>query len=52
MQGFGEQTYGGKIFSRLFHVPDKLIERLSFGTVHAWMLWKERFYIERFQGIV
>ena len=34
--GFEEQMYGGKIFSRIFHVPDKW--RLSFGTVHAWML--------------
>ena len=23
MQGFEEQKYGGKIFSRIFHVPDK-----------------------------
>ena len=38
MQGFEEQMYGGKIFLRIFHVPDKWRERLSFGTVHAWML--------------
>ena len=30
--------YDGKIFSGIFHVPDKWRERLSFGTVHAWML--------------
>ena len=44
--------YGGKIFSRIFHVPDKWRERLSFATVHARMLRKERFCTERFQGIV
>ena len=35
VQGFEEQMYDGKIFSRIFHVPDKWRERLSFGTVHA-----------------
>ena len=38
MQGFEEQMYGGKIFSRIFDVSDKWRERLSLGTVHAWML--------------
>ena len=27
VQGFEEQMYGGKIFSRLFHVPDEWRER-------------------------
>ena len=35
MQGFEEQIYGGKIFSRICQVPDEWRERLSFGTVHA-----------------
>ena len=37
-QGFEEQMYGRKIFSIIFHVPINWRERLSFGTVHAWML--------------
>ena len=48
VQGFEEQMYGGKMFSRIFHVPDKCRERLSFRTVRAWMLGKERFCTERF----
>ena len=35
MKGLEEQMYGGKVFSRIFIVPDKWRERLSFGTVHA-----------------
>ena len=30
--------YNGKFFSRTFHVPEEWRKRLSFGTVHAWML--------------
>ena len=38
VKGFEEQMYGGKIFSRIFHVPGEWRERLSSGTVHAGML--------------
>ena len=38
MLGIEEQMYGGKIFSRIFHVPDGWRERLSSGTAHACIL--------------